>query len=113
MISGSCWPGVSSYLDFLNPDARDYYASWYSYKNFKNSTPTLSGVWNDMNEPSVFDKTTENTMPFEAVHYGNVKHRDIHNIYGFLQVKFTFIFFSPQVDIFFVDQSNSSRTDAT
>ncbi|KAG5882816.1 hypothetical protein JTB14_024572, partial [Gonioctena quinquepunctata] len=84
-----CWPGLSSYIDFLNPEARDYYASWYSYEKFKGSTEVLAGIWNDMNEPSVFDDSLEKTMPFELVHYGNVLHRDIHNIYGFLQTKAT------------------------
>lgn len=39
-----------------------------------------------MNEPSVFDNSLEKTFPFNLVHYGNVVHRDVHNIYGFLQV---------------------------
>ncbi|KAJ8949565.1 hypothetical protein NQ318_016196, partial [Aromia moschata] len=87
-FEGTCWPGVSNYLDFLNPEVRDYYVSWYAYNKFNGSTETLAGVWNDMNEPSVFD-TLEKTMPFEAVHYNNVLHRDIHNIYGLLQTKAT------------------------
>ncbi|CAH1168250.1 unnamed protein product [Phyllotreta striolata] len=87
---GVCWPGESSYFDFLDPEARDYYASWHSYEKFNGSTPVLAGVWNDMNEPAVFDDTTEKTMPFDdAVHYGNVAHGNIHNIYGFLQTKAT------------------------
>ncbi|KAJ8978535.1 hypothetical protein NQ317_009478 [Molorchus minor] len=79
----------SSYLDFLNPTVRDYYASWYDYDKFNGSTETLAGVWNDMNEPSVFDDSSEKTLPFETLHYNNVPHRDIHNIYGFLQTKAT------------------------
>ncbi|XP_072397886.1 neutral alpha-glucosidase C-like isoform X1 [Diabrotica undecimpunctata] len=88
-FKGDCWPGLSSYLDFLNPEARDYYASWYSYDKFKKSTPVLAGVWNDMNEPSVFDNELEKTLPFDVLHHGNVAHRDIHNIYGFLQTMAT------------------------
>jgi len=42
-----------------------------------------------MNEPSVFDGP-EITMPKDALHYGNVEHRDIHNVYGMLQVKATY-----------------------
>lgn len=86
MVVGQCWPGMSSYIDFLSPEARDFYASWYSYDKFVGSTEVLAGVWNDMNEPSVFDDSLEKTFPFELVHYGNVTHRNIHNIYGFLQV---------------------------
>ncbi|KAJ8927404.1 hypothetical protein NQ314_020184, partial [Rhamnusium bicolor] len=72
-FEGDCWPGLSSYLDFLNPNVRDYYASWYSYEKFERSTETLAGIWNDMNEPSVFNLDYEITMPFEttkATHQG-------------------------------------------
>lgn len=27
-FEGDCWPGLSSYMDFLNPDAREYYGNW-------------------------------------------------------------------------------------
>ncbi|XP_018562576.1 neutral alpha-glucosidase C isoform X2 [Anoplophora glabripennis] len=88
-FQGDCWPGLSSYLDFLNPEARDYYASWYSYEKFQGTTETLAGIWNDMNEPSVFDDSLEKTLPFETIHYGNILHRDVHNIYGLMQTKAT------------------------
>ncbi|RZC39970.1 neutral alpha-glucosidase C-like [Asbolus verrucosus] len=88
-FEGDCWPGLSSYMDFLNPAARDYYGSFYSYENFPHSTPVLAGIWNDMNEPSVFDNSIEKTIPGDAVHYGGVLHRDIHNIYGLLHTMST------------------------
>lgn len=47
------------------------------------STPSLF-VWNDMNEPSVFDEP-EKTMPKDAVHHGGWEHRELHNLYGFYQ----------------------------
>ncbi|KAJ3640643.1 hypothetical protein Zmor_027193 [Zophobas morio] len=84
VFQGPCWPGTSSYMDFLNPAARDYYGSMYSYDNFPGSTPTLAGIWNDMNEPSVFDNSLEMTLPADGLHIGNVRHREIHNIYGLL-----------------------------
>ncbi|KAJ3617110.1 hypothetical protein MTP99_009106 [Tenebrio molitor] len=88
-FEGDCWPGLSSYMDFLNPDARDYYSSFYSYDNFPSTTPVLAGIWNDMNEPSVFDNSIEKTLPGDALHYGGVVHRDIHNIYGLLHTMST------------------------
>ncbi|VEN33509.1 unnamed protein product [Callosobruchus maculatus] len=89
-FEGDCWPGRSSYIDFLNPEARDYIANWYQYEMFNGSTPTLAGFWNDMNEPSVFNAGQwENSLPPDSLHYGDVKHRDIHNMYGFLQTKAT------------------------
>ncbi|RZC38302.1 Glyco hydro 31 domain containing protein, partial [Asbolus verrucosus] len=87
VFQGSCWPGTSSWMDFLNPAARDFYGSMYSYENFVNSTPTLAGIWNDMNEPSVFDNSLENTLPADSIHFGGVTNREIHNMYGYLHVK--------------------------
>lgn len=49
------------------------------------SAPNLY-VWNDMNEPSVFNGP-EVTMLKDAVHYGGWEHRDIHNIYGLYVVR--------------------------
>ena len=40
-------------------------------------------IWNDMNEPSVFNGP-EVTMHKDSLHHGNVEHRDMHNIYGHL-----------------------------
>lgn len=40
-----------------------------------------------MNEPSVFDGP-EQTMPKDAVHHGGWEHREVHNLYGFYQVRF-------------------------
>ena len=39
-----------------------------------------------MNEPSVF-KGPEQTMQKNAIHHGNWEHRELHNIYGFYQVR--------------------------
>ncbi len=49
-----CWPGSSSYLDMLNPEVRSWWAQQFSLSKYKGSTPNLY-VWNDMNEPSVFN----------------------------------------------------------
>ncbi|KAK5650619.1 hypothetical protein RI129_001648 [Pyrocoelia pectoralis] len=82
-FQGECWPGLSSYLDFLNPKAREYYSKLYLDHHFENKNVH---VWNDMNEPSVFNRLKdENTMPLDALHYRGYKHRDVHNMYGFYQ----------------------------
>lgn len=52
-FEGHCWPGASSYLDFLNPVVRDYWAGKFSFDKYVGSTEALF-TWNDMNEPSVF-----------------------------------------------------------
>lgn len=51
---GWCWSGSSSYPDMLNPEIRSWWADKFSYQNYVGSTPSLY-IWNDMNEPSVFN----------------------------------------------------------
>lgn len=84
VYQGWCWPGSSSYLDFLNPVIRDWWASKYALDQYKGSTLSLY-TWNDMNEPSVFSEP-EVTMPKDCKHYGGWEHRDVHNLYGMLMV---------------------------
>ena len=78
---GDCWPGESSYLDFTREDVRNFWAKLLKYSVYNGSSPNLH-VWNDMNEPSVFDGP-ELTLPRSTLHLnGTVEHRAIHNIYG-------------------------------
>lgn len=51
---GWCWPGSSSYLDMLDPQIRSWWADKFSFNNYVGSTSILY-IWNDMNEPSVFN----------------------------------------------------------
>lgn len=77
---GHCWPGSSSWVDYINPKARNWWADKFSYSVYEGSSDNLF-IWNDMNEPSVFNGP-EITMPKDALHYGDLEHREIHNIYG-------------------------------
>ncbi|CAF1002078.1 unnamed protein product [Adineta steineri] len=85
---GWCWPGSSMWLDYFNPEIYKWYSQRYSYDNYKGSTPNLF-IWNDMNEPSVFNGP-EVTFPKDVVHYGGWENRDVHNLYGMLQHMATF-----------------------
>uniref|UniRef100_A0A182QSP4 Glucosidase II subunit alpha n=1 Tax=Anopheles farauti TaxID=69004 RepID=A0A182QSP4_9DIPT len=85
---GWCWPGAASYVDFFNPDARRHYADQYLLENFREQTERV-GIWNDMNEPSVFNGP-EVTMLKDNVHHGGLEHRDVHNLYGHMQLIATF-----------------------
>ncbi|PSS26594.1 Glucan 1,3-alpha-glucosidase [Actinidia chinensis var. chinensis] len=78
---GWCWPGSSSYPDMLNPEIRSWWADKFLLENYVGSTPSLY-IWNDMNEPSVFNGP-EVTMPRDALHIGGVEHRELHNAYGY------------------------------
>nr|XP_034173391.1 neutral alpha-glucosidase AB isoform X1 [Osmia lignaria] len=78
---GWCWPGATSYLDFFDPAVREYYIGQYSLDKFHGTTNDVY-IWNDMNEPSVFNGP-EVTMPKDVIHYGGWEHRNVHNINGF------------------------------
>ncbi|KAK3411343.1 hypothetical protein EUGRSUZ_I00112 [Eucalyptus grandis] len=80
-FEGWCWPGSSSYIDMLSPEIRSWWADKFSFENYVGSTPSLY-IWNDMNEPSVFNGP-ELTMPRDALHYGGVEHRELHNANGY------------------------------
>lgn len=80
-FEGHCWPGASSYMDFMKEDSRKAYAD--EYVRYEGATDSLH-TWNDMNEPSVFNGP-EMTMQKDLLHNdGAVEHRDMHNIYGML-----------------------------
>ncbi|KAF2884461.1 hypothetical protein ILUMI_21709 [Ignelater luminosus] len=88
---GKCWPGDSSWLDFSNVLAAKFYASLFSLDTFKAKNVH---IWNDMNEPAIFENGEyENTMSGDLLHFRNrdVKHRDVHNRYGYEQTAFTFL----------------------
>lgn len=103
----------------LNPEVRSWWAQQFSLSKYKGSTPNLY-VWNDMNEPSVFNGPevsvanclscssvpqdnhkgfsalmlpcfhaellvtagAQITMPKDNLHWGEVEHRNLHNLNG-------------------------------
>ena len=87
-----CWPPNSTWIDYLNEDAQAYWESLYQYNKFRGTTP-IYYIWNDMNEPSVFD-SEEMTLPKQVEHQlidgTKVKHRDVHNMYGALMHRTTY-----------------------
>lgn len=85
---GWCWPGSSSYLDFFDPKVREYYIGQYALDKFQGTTNDVY-IWNDMNEPSVFNGP-EITMPKDVMHFGGWEHRDIHNINGLVNTIATY-----------------------
>ena len=84
-FDGWCWPGSSSYLDVMSPAIRGWWAQQFRLDKYAGSTEDLH-IWNDMNEPSVFNGP-EITMPKDALHFGpngDAEHRDVHNAYGLM-----------------------------
>jgi len=83
---GDCWPGNSTWIDFLNENAQNFWGSFFSFDRFVGSNKYYS-FWNDMNEPAVFN-VDSHTMSMDAIHVKSdgttVAHRDFHNAYGAL-----------------------------
>ena len=92
IYKGWCWPGDSSWIDYLNEGAQKFWSSLYGYDKFK-GTNNLFHIWNDMNEPSVFNGI-EGTLPKTKKHLlsdqTEVLHRDVHNFYGLMMTRATY-----------------------
>ncbi|KAG6197668.1 hypothetical protein E4U10_008057 [Claviceps purpurea] len=80
IYEGWCWPGSSNWIDCFNPKANEWWKTLFKYDFFK-GTLQNTFLWNDMNEPSVFNGP-ETTMPKDNLHYGGWEHRDVHNLNG-------------------------------
>jgi alpha 1,3-glucosidase len=81
---GHCWPGESVWIDTFNPSSREYWDSLF----VRSETNKVMGgmatniyVWNDMNEPSVFDGP-ETSAPRDNIFYDGWEHRSVHNVNG-------------------------------
>ena len=84
---GNVWPGKCAFPDFTRPETRHWWSGLY--KDFM--VTGIDGVWNDMNEPSVFDGPA-GSMPENNWHRGGGGlqadvHLRYHNVYGMLMVK--------------------------
>lgn len=88
IYDGWCWPGSSNWVDCFNPEALKWWATLFKYDKFKGTQSNVH-IWNDMNEPSVFNGP-ETTMPKDNLHWGNWEHRDIHNVHGITFVNATY-----------------------
>ena len=90
---GKVWPGPAVFPDFSRPKARDWWGTQYA--DFVKMG--VSGFWNDMNEPSIFEVRSK-TMPLDTVHRieepgftaRNATHAEMHNVYGMLNSRATY-----------------------
>lgn len=111
---GYVWPGECAFPDFTKDKVR----KWWGEKQRKLIEIGVSGIWNDMNEPSSFPHPVENfsksfeknntfwgifadhseetfyekTFPKDVTHgeKEEFSHDEIHNIYGLLMAKTSF-----------------------
>ncbi|TKA69853.1 hypothetical protein B0A49_07634 [Cryomyces minteri] len=88
IYEGWCWPGSSYWIDCFNPAALTWWKSLFRYDKFIGTARNVF-IWNDMNEPSVFNGP-ETTMPKDNLHHGNWEHRDLHNLNGLTLVNATY-----------------------
>jgi alpha-glucosidase len=84
---GNVWPGACHFPDFTRPEVRTWWATLY--RNYM--ATGIDGVWNDMNEPSVFGGP-DGTMPIDNKHKGGEgvvagSHLRFHNVFGLNMVR--------------------------
>ena len=83
---GTVWPGPSVFPDFTQTSTRVWWGTLFQDLIVKDS---VAGIWNDMNEPAIFDVPGK-TMPLDVVHRiegsgfrtRTATHAEIHSVYG-------------------------------
>ena len=87
---GDVWPGRCVFPDFTRADVRTWWGGLYG----RFLSLGIDGVWNDMNEPAVFN-TPLKTMPLDNLHRADAElggpdtHARYHNVYGMLMARAT------------------------
>jgi len=79
------WPGPAVFPEFT----RDSTRAWWGAQFAGLLDDGVAGIWNDMNEPAIFETPTK-TMPLTVQHRiagdgfapRTATHREIHNVYG-------------------------------
>ncbi|MEM9545003.1 MAG: TIM-barrel domain-containing protein [Bacteroidota bacterium] len=87
-VEGKVWPGMCYFPDFTRPEVREWWAGLY--KDLIEDIG-IAGVWNDMNEPALFEVPSK-TFPNDVLHdYDGhlTSHRKAHNIYGMQMARAT------------------------
>ncbi len=77
---GPVWPGPAVFPDFTDEAARQWWAGQIAHF----AAAGVDGIWNDMNEPSVFN-TISGTMPDQVVFYHDghaLTAAAAHNVFG-------------------------------
>jgi alpha-glucosidase len=75
------WPGATVFPDFTHPVVRRWWGDLYEDLL---SDKKVGGIWNDMNEPAIFE-VKKKTLPNNVRHHFEgqpASHKKAHNIYG-------------------------------
>ena len=93
-FTACCWPGAVLLPDFTRRKVR----SWWGALHREFLEAGVAGVWNDMNEPALFDRPFGGDgvqlveIPAEAPQgelHERTCHAEVHNLYGFLMARAT------------------------
>ena len=92
-FAGRVWPGTCNFPDFTRSEVR----TWWSTLTRDYMLKGVDGLWNDMNDPSVFDGKDikgeqSGTMIENAWHMGSgswpqASHLRYHNLYGTFMIQ--------------------------
>ncbi|MBK9733538.1 MAG: glycoside hydrolase family 31 protein [Saprospiraceae bacterium] len=88
-MKGKVWPGECYFPDFTNPKVRKWWSGLFQELI---EDIGVRGVWNDMNEPAIFEIEGK-TFPDDVRHDydGNTcSHRKAHNVYGMQMARATY-----------------------
>jgi alpha-glucosidase len=87
-VSGYVWPGPCVFPDFLRLDVRQ----WWGELHGALVDAGVAGIWNDMNEPAIYDGPVGAKIVASVVEMQGdavqgppdnlVRHADVHNLYG-------------------------------
>lgn len=95
LASGYVWPDESVFPDFSRADVRAWWGKWQN----RLAATGVSGFWNDMNEPVVFEKPFSqgggkvDTLPLDACQGAEGEestHAVLHNLYGLQMAQASF-----------------------
>lgn len=95
LFSGNVWPGESVFPDYTVKETKEWWGELHKFY----TQMGIEGIWNDMNEPAVFNETM--TMDLDVFH-GNDgdprSHKELHNVYGLLMGEATYEGLEKQLD---------------
>lgn len=87
LFVGKVWPGDSVFPDFTDPKVRRWWGNLHRFY----TDLGIRGIWNDMNEPGIFDKESQ-TMDPDVIHDNDGRpktHDEVHNLYGLQMTRAT------------------------
>jgi alpha-glucosidase len=88
-MKGKVWPGECFFPDYTNPEAREWWAGLFGELI---EEVGVEGVWNDMNEPALFEVKSKTFLP-NVMHNMDghpSSHRRAHNVYGMQMARATY-----------------------